>query len=231
MSMRSVFGQPHFTPARRFTAWLGLSVLLAGCQVTMLRTLPTLAEINDTSQFHSVALDKTWVYASGAVGVLERGIASFREQRIALQNLTTIPGDNVLLLQAFYVPGKEPGRFGYEQFLGRTGGLPEPFQATKSGDLLSGQDELGPYFWTEARFGDTAVCVLGLRHLNLGIRQLPSNTNQLDVMLRNCVNGTAQDALGPMSAANIQNYPDGTATTPFGSRRLLSPLAGAIPQP
>ena len=227
MTSRSLQDQKH-----KASSLLGTMLLTAfglqACQVTMLRTLPTLAEIQDTSHFVSISLEKTWIYATGAVGALERGIANFREQRIALQNFTTVPGDNVLLLQAFYIPGKEPGRFSYEQFLGRIGGLPEPFQATKSGDLQSGQDELGPYFWNEVRYGDSTVCVLGLRHLNVGIRQLPANTNALDVMLRNCVNGTVEDALMPITAAHIQNYSDGSAAT-TGRVRMLSPLAGTIP--
>lgn len=214
----------------RFAAMVGIAWLLQACAGIIAPSIPTLADVQNRSQMVSVPLNKTWIYAPTALAALERGLLNYWEQRIALANQTTVPGDNVLVLQARQQAGQEPGRFRYDDFVSRIGGLPEPFQATKSGDLLAGQDELGPYFWAEVRYGDATVCVLGVRHLTVGIRQLPGDTNTLDVMLRNCVNGTAEDALKPITAASIQNYPDGSGGSATGRVRMLSPLAGTIPQ-
>ncbi len=214
----------------RAAGLFALTLALSACEWVVPQAPQTLAEIESTTQFVTIPLNQAWVYAPGAVTALQRGLLDSSEQRIALPNHTTVLGDNMLLLRARYVPGQDMGRFKYEEFLGRIGELPAPFQAMKSGDLLSGEDELGAYFWAEQRLGESTVCVLGLRRLSNGMRQMPDNTRALDVMLRNCVNGTVEEALKPISAANIANYPGGSTAGSVGPIRMLSPLAGPTPQ-
>lgn len=222
-------------PARAASAclWaaLSLSVLaLSACNLVPPQLGPTLEETEETVQFVTVPLNQTWVYVPGAVVATERGLVNSQEQRIGLANHTGVAGDNVLLLRARVVQGQQQGRLRYEEFLRRSGGLPGPFTAMKPGDLMTGEDDLGPYFWAEQRLGANTICVLALRRLDSGMRQMPGDTNVLDVMLRNCVNGTAEQALAPVMAANIGNYPGGSAARTPGSSRMLSPLAGPTPQ-
>ncbi|MGV8989605.1 MAG: hypothetical protein ACOH2H_25655 [Cypionkella sp.] len=213
----------------RIGAMLVLFPVLSACDGMLPHLPPTFDETAETSQFVSVPPSAIWVYAPGAIAAQERGLQSAREQRIALPNRTTVRGDNTLLLLARYYLGPDIGRFQYEDFVHKVGGLPEPFQDISSGDLLSGEDELGPYFWSEMRLGENTVCVLSLRRLGSGTRRMPDNSNVMDVMLRNCVNGTADDALKPISAANIGNYQGGSTATASNPIRMLSPLAGPTP--
>ncbi|WP_349039251.1 hypothetical protein [Pseudotabrizicola sp. 4114] len=191
---------------------------------------PMLGEVEETTQFVTVPLGQAWVNAPGAVIVTERGLVNSLEQRIGLVNRTAVRGDNMLTLRARVVQGQQEGRFRFDEFLRRIGGLPDPFSTLKSGDLLTGEDELGPYFWAENRVGGNTICVLGLRRLGTGMRQMPGDTNVMDVMLRNCVAGDAEQALEPIMAASI-GYISGVATTQDSRGiEMLSPLAGPTPQ-
>ena len=77
---------------------------------------------------------------------VERDLLNAREQRIALPNQTSVPGDNVLVNLARTFPGSQVGRFKYDEIVKTVGGLPEPFQTLTSGELLSGEDGFGTYF-------------------------------------------------------------------------------------
>lgn len=211
-------------------AMLAAVLGLSACNLVPPQLPPLLTEVEETTQFVPVPLGQAWVNAPGAVIVTERGLVNSLEQRIGLENRTAVSGDNMLTLRARVVEGQQQGRFRYEEFLRRIGGLPAPFGALKPGDLLTGEDDLGTYFWAENRAGANTVCVLGLRRLGTGIRQMPGNTNVMDVMLRNCVNGEAEQALEPLMAASI-GYIPGVGTTPDrGGIEMLSPLAGPTPQ-
>lgn len=208
-------------------AWM---VALAGCNLAMPQLPPGLEEAEQTSQFVTVPRGKAWLHVPSAVVVTERGLVNSMEQRIGLANRTAVAGDNMITLRARVVPGQTQGRFRYEEFLRRVGGLPQPFAALKSGDLLTGEDELGTYLWAERRMGPDTLCVLGLRRLDSGMQQMPGETNVLDMMMRNCVNGDAERALAPMMAVNIGNMAgagDGPNTKGI---KMLSPLAGPTPR-
>ena len=205
------------------------ALALSACQLVMPQLSLTLDQTESTNQFVSVPLNTIWVSTPDAVTAMQRGLVNSWEQRIGLTNRTAAPGDNMLVLLARSLPGQDAGRFVYEEFLQRIGGLPEPFTDMKSGDLQPGEDALGPYFWAQKRYGDNAFCVLALRRLTSDVRQLPYNTSVMDVMLRNCAPGTVDDALKPITAASIGNF-SGTSSTAPGSVRMLSPLAGPTPR-
>jgi hypothetical protein len=190
---------------------------------------PSLVETEENSQFSILPLNRMWVQVPGALVATQRGLVNSMEQRIGLANQTTSPGDNYVQLRARFRQGHEIGRFRYDEFLRRIGGLPEPFSDMKPGDLLTGEDDLGVYFWAEQTDGGTN-CVLAIRRLDSGMRQMPGDTNVLDVLLRNCVNGTVEQALKPIMASSIGNYPGAGASLPEGSSRMLSPLAGPTPR-
>ncbi len=58
-----------------------------------------------------------------------------------------------------------------------------------------------------------------MRRLSVGARPLPRGTQALDVMMRNCVNGTVQEALAPMSERAL------AVTGAVGASQTLSPYA------
>jgi len=199
------------------------------CTLVPSQLPPTLADAELTTQFVTVPSNQAWVRAPGAVVVMERGLLNSMEQRIGLVNHTAAPGDNMLVLRARVVEGQQQGRFRFDEFLRRVDGLPAPFGALKPGDLFTDADELGVFFWAENRSGSSTVCVLGLRRLDSTMRQLPGNTNVMDVMLRNCVNGDVEQAIEPIMAVNIGNLASGGKTASSGGIRMLSPLAGPTP--
>ena len=215
--------------ARRLAVLLA-ALALAACNVVPPQLSPMLDEVEETTAFATVPLSRAWVNVPEALLVTERGLVNSREQRIGLANRTTVSGDNVMTLRARVAQGQQEGRFRYEEFLRRIGGLPEPFTTLQAGDLLTGEDELGTYFWGESRLGANTVCVLGLRRLGTGFRQMPGNTNVMDVMLRNCVNGDAEQALAPLWASSIGYVSGVGAAETRGRIEMLSPLAGPTPR-
>ncbi|MDB5666439.1 hypothetical protein [Cypionkella sp.] len=213
----------------RIVAAVGGFMALLGCNLAPAQLPPFLSDVEDTTAFIAVPTGQAWINAPAAIVVTERGLTNSREQRIGLVNQTAVRGDNMMTLRARVVDGQMQGRFRYEEFLRRIGGLPAPFTAMKSGDLLTGEDALGMYLWAENRIGSNTICVLGLRRLDTGMRQMPGDTNVLDVMMRNCVNGDVDAALEPMMASSIGNAAGAAAASAEGSIQMLSPLAGPTP--
>lgn len=116
------------------------------------------------------------------------------------------------------------GTLRFEEFMRRVGEIPEPFGDVTSGELISGEDEFGSYLWTEERFGADTICVFGIRRIDSSMRQIPGGGSVMDVMLRNCVAGTAGDALQPLLAGSVAVPSLAQAGPDRG--RLISPLAG-----
>lgn len=132
--------------------------------------------------------------------VTQRGLRGASEQRVALSNDTHLPGENLIQMVSKSRNGR-PGRFVFETFIRQIGGAPSPFTNITSGDLVTGEDDLGTYFWTELQYGNSDICVLGLRRVTSAQRILPGNASILDILIRNCVRGDVQTALAPLLAA------------------------------
>ncbi|MDO9526667.1 MAG: hypothetical protein Q7J57_14200 [Gemmobacter sp.] len=211
---------------QRLCALVAGLVLLTACELAPIDLPVTLVQAEETTQFIAVPLHQAWVAAPGAIFVSERDLVNSVEQRIGLANHTLAAGDNLLTLRA----RTRGGRLVYDEFLRRVGGLPEPFTSLTPGDLLTGEDALGPYLWAEERRGESTICVLAFRRLDSGARQMPGRSTVMDVMLRNCVNGDVEQALGPIMAASVGNHPVYSKTPAKGAVRMLSPLAGPTPQ-
>ncbi|MFC7704600.1 hypothetical protein ACFQXB_10390 [Plastorhodobacter daqingensis] len=154
--------------------------------------------------------------------VLQRGLRGEAEQRVALQNRSGVPGENVIIMRAQNLPGSA-GRFVYEDFIRWAGGAPAPFVGLRSGDLVTNEDGLGRFFWAERRIGDDTVCVLGVRRVHAAQRLLPGEATVMDILLRNCVRGTAQDAIRPLLEGSVSTQP--LPGVSAGETRVLSPLA------
>ena len=169
-----------------------------------------------------VPASHSWVNAPGTVLVMQRGLRGESEQRIGLLNDTALPGENLIVIRAA-TDGVNPGRFRFEQFLHRVGGAPAPFADISAGDLSEGRDDLGTYFWAERPMEAGALCVFALRRLTPEQRLLPMNAASMDMMLRNCTRGGADEALQPLLGDSISTTP--VSGTSAGSSLMMSPLA------
>ncbi|CAM3331199.1 hypothetical protein PANO111632_14675 [Paracoccus nototheniae] len=204
---------------------IGAAVTLQACAIDPQSLLTTPAQLQQRTPFTAVAPQQAWINAPGVVMVMQRGLRGESEQRVALDNRTTVPGENLLILRAQDLGGRA-ARLNFEALLRRIGGAPAPFATVRAGDLTADEDEIGPYFWTEQRFGDDVVCVLGLRRVTSSQRLLPGNATVMDIVLRNCVQGSAQDALAPLFSGSITAPPVTGAV--LGETRVLSPLAAPM---
>lgn len=212
-------GQRRRLPLRAMALSLSLAVAGCGSDVDYLTLTPQ--QVRERTPYTNVAISQAWVNAPGMRSVLQRNLGNGLEQRISLSNDASVPGDNVVLLRTRTgVSGF--GRLRFETLMDSFGGLPQPFTRLKSGDLNQGDDGVGSYLWATETLGN-ATCVLGMRRLNSGMRQLPGDSGVMDLVMRNCVQGTQQDALAPLLADSIGVAP--IARDPQGNSRLLSPLA------
>lgn len=204
---------------------VSVGLFLTGCTVDPRAFLTTSRELREQTPFVPVATSQSWINAPGVVMVVQRGLRGESQQRVALSNRSGVPGENVIVMRA-QVRNGNAGRFVYEEFMRSIDGPPEPFTDVGSGDLLTEEDDLGPYFWTEERVGDSTVCVLGIRRITSAQRLLPGGATVLDIMLRNCVPGDAQAALAPLSDGSVSAPP--SAGVEAGTSRVLSPLAAPV---
>lgn len=159
---------------------------------------PYAENFENTVEYTVVPASRSMVYVPEAVLVLERNLGGAVEQRIVLPNTTTVQGDNVIHVRAQTSDSADLGGFNFDEIAVRFGGLPAPFERASSSGLNSGRDALGSYVYATERLGAGTTCVLVMRRLGVGARPLPRGTQALDIVMRNCVNGSAQQALAPM---------------------------------
>jgi hypothetical protein len=210
-----------------FAAAFAALLALSACVIKPPELPLTEGEAEETTPLVAVPVSAAWVNAAGMTSVLERGLVNSSEQRIGLVNRTAVPGDNLMILRSRDRFG-QIGRLRFDEFMKRIGEVPAPFADVKSGDLRTGSDALGTYFWAEQRMGANTLCILGLRRLGAGGRQLPGDADALDVLVRNCVNGTTEEALAPLMADSVGSVP--MAASGPGQSRMLSALAGPSAQ-
>ncbi|EPX75653.1 hypothetical protein Salmuc_04571 [Salipiger mucosus DSM 16094] len=159
--------------------------------------------------------------------VLERRYRSIAEQRLLLPNTTSIRGENFILMIAQEARAPGVGRFSPGLLLARNDGPPEPFVDFDGQPTSSRQDTLGWLHWSQWTNGTDLTCVLAFRQLDATDRILPGKSSALDMMLRNCLYGTAEEALEPL--IDIHTGYAAIAEHPNGNQRMLSPLAGPRP--
>ncbi|MFD1913074.1 hypothetical protein [Halodurantibacterium flavum] len=224
------------------TAWLrgswvvgAMGVLLAGCGDFSVRPMTVRSPFQaiqqtseETQQYVVVPEARSWVRAPESLITIERVVGADGEQRIALENNTSLRGDNFLWLRA-RAPGRSTAPLRLSEFLERTGGAPYPFTQIRDGDLSSGEDSLGPYVWAEQRSGVNTICVLGLRRITQAGRVMPQGTTVIDVMMRNCVEGTPAQALAPLRDERLAYFPATSGNLRASGNRNLSPLAAPLP--
>jgi hypothetical protein len=182
----------------------------------------------DLAQSPQVQRSKSeaWVAPPDIQLVLERSFGPVSEQRILLPNRTAVRGDNFLLLRAREGTLATIGRFEPLELLGATGDTPDPFEDFDSLLLETRDEPMGTLSWAVWTNNANLNCVLAFRRLDASSRVVPEGAGVMDMMLRNCVHGTVEQALAPALEVNV-GY---AAAGPEGDLpRMLSPLAA--PQP
>ncbi|MGA0614053.1 hypothetical protein [Paracoccus sp. KR1-242] len=213
----AIFGKCRPVLALALTA-----AVASGCSTDPQTFGLTRSQIEERSPFVAVPNSQAWVNAANTRSVLQRNLGAETEQKIGLSNASGVSGDNIILLRT-RAGSSNLGRLRFEDLVARFGGLPHPFTNLGSGDLLEAQDEIGTYFWTGQSVGESTNCVLGIRRVDGGMRQLPGGAGIMDIIVRNCVNGSQQDALAPLLANSIGIAPGAGGAD--GVSRMLSPLA------
>lgn len=203
-------------------------LVLSACTVNAPWTLD-LQQRDARAEWMTVAAHEAWVNLPHTPLVLERQTQGVTEQRVLLPNATSLPGENFVYLSAqqptFFVSG---GRQQLQQVLAQVGGLPSPFTKEELQALRSREDSAGTLNWAEWTSGAGTTCALALRRLDHGNRMMPDGAIAIDMVMRNCVRGTIEQALAPAG-------PDMMALTAQNGRaqgeqaRTLSPLAGPLP--
>ena len=159
---------------------------------------PGMETLENTVEFTIVQPSRAMVNAPEALLVFERNLNGAIEQRIILPNATAVRGDNLLHIRAQTGRSAELTRFDFDEMRARFGGLPPPFERVSASGLNTGSDALGSYVYATESVGAGTLCVLVLRRMGVGARPLPRGTQALDVMMRNCVNGSLEQAMEPM---------------------------------
>lgn len=180
---------------------------------------PGMETLENTVEYTLVPATRAMIYVPDALLVLERNLGGAVEQRIVLPNATAVRGDNLVLIRAQNARSARLDQFSMDEIATRFGGLPAPFTQLNEGALNSGTDPLGSFVYASETLGTNTVCVLVMRRMGVGARPLPQGASALDVIMRNCVNGTVQEALAPTSARALA-----VSGTP-GASNSLSPYA------
>lgn len=185
---------------------------------------PAIATLESTVEYTVVPPSRAMVNAPEALVVFDRNLNGAIEQKIILPNATALPGDNEIHIRAQTSDSAQLERFRLSDIETRFGGLPAPFRDVSESSLNTGRDALGSYVYATQDAGPNTVCVLVMRRLGVGARPLPRGTRALDLVMRNCVNGSLQDALAPMGErvlavggnANGTNYTLSPHAAPSG---------------
>ncbi|MGY6536820.1 MAG: cellulose biosynthesis protein BcsN [Pararhodobacter sp.] len=164
---------------------------------------PELQVLEQTTDFALVPASRSLVHAPDALIVLQRSLGGAMEQRIVLPNATAMQGDNTIQVRAQTRSTARLSEFSLEDVTARFGGLPAPFTSLQASALQSGRDELGAFTYATQQVGTGTTCVLVLRRLTGSARPLPQGAEALDVVMRNCVPGSVEQALAPLGGRSL----------------------------
>ncbi|MCC5991597.1 MAG: hypothetical protein JJT99_03640 [Rhodobacteraceae bacterium] len=154
------------------------------------------------SEYRVVPASRALINVPHALIVLERELDGVLEQRITLPNSTSLKGENVILLRAQTARAASRSRLVLENVLQQFGGAPSPFTSIEESALTATSDAYGDITYTTLRPGGDLTCVLAFRRSQIGSRPLPRGASSLDIMLRNCVSGSAERALQPIMGSD-----------------------------
>lgn len=183
----------------RLIAGIALAMGLSACQMSTGGGQSSRTELAEAlSEYRVVPASRAYVSAPQALLVMERDLGVALEQRITLPNATSLTGENIIQLRAQTSRSSGSTRLQLSEILSQFGGAPSPFTAVNESSLSSSTDQYGDVTYTSMRPGGDVTCVLAFRRSQIGARALPRGSSALDLMMRNCVNGSVQDALAPL---------------------------------
>ncbi|MCC5988821.1 MAG: cellulose biosynthesis protein BcsN [Pararhodobacter sp.] len=159
---------------------------------------PDVSVLERTTEYTVIPPSRALVHMPDAVLVFQRSFGDAIDQKVVLPNDTALRGDNTIRLRAQTRSTARLNEFSYAEVVARFGGLPAPFQNLSENAMRSGRDSLGSYVYATQQVGVDTNCVLVMRRLTGAARPLPRGTEALDVVMRNCVQGTAEQAMAPL---------------------------------
>lgn len=212
----------------RMSGLVALALSLSGCDIININDRFLNQADRRITGYQIVTPAMAWASVPGQTTVMQRFIGNEVEQIIALPNATSIQGDNRMIMRASRRGMEGAGRLRVEALRTRIGGFPEPFAALKTSDMISADDDLGSFSYATTVYGQT-TCVLAVRKVNPEQRPIPARRNAVDAVLRNCVIGSAEDALMPIRAASF-GYAGFAGPDSASGTRLLSPLSAPLPE-
>lgn len=154
-----------------------------------------------TTEFRVVPATRAFISVPQALLVMERDLGAAVEQRITLPNQTTLEGENMIIMRAQQAGYARGTRFVLSEQISQFGGAPSPFAGVSDGALTATSDSFGDITYTTIRPGGDVTCVLAFRRTQTASRALPRGSRALDIMLRNCVSGSVEQALSPIGAS------------------------------
>lgn len=176
--------------------------VLTGCEVaqSVSGNSPT-EEAEALTEYRIVQASRAYVNVPQALMVMERDLGVATEQRVTLPNETSLSGENVILLRAQTARSASRSRLVLADVLRQFGGTPSPFSGVSESSLTARSDSHGDITYAVTRPGGSLTCVLAFRRGQTGGRALPRGASALDMMMRNCVPGSVDDALAPLGAS------------------------------
>lgn len=214
----------------RWLLWSSLSFMFAtltGCDI-LPWTADELRSALSQEPFVQKPVERAWIAEPTAQIVLERSLPRLSEQRILLPNHTVVSGDNAIYLTARRMNAASAGRLEPERlFNALEKSATAPFMAFDDLSFSSRTDELGVLNWAVWTNNAGLNCVLAFRRLDETTRVLPRGVAYIDMVLRNCIHGTVEEALVPALPEHA-GFSAGSTPDNRGPQ-MLSPLAGPRP--
>lgn len=175
---------------------------LSACQVSAPGRMSSPTELAEAlNEYRIVPASRAYINVPNAVLVMERNLGSATEQRVTLPNTTSLSGENTILLRAQSPRSASSTRLVLRDVLAQFGGTPSPFSNVTDGALTTRSDQYGDITYTVTRPGGDITCVLAFRRSQTGGRALPRGASALDLMMRNCISGSVEQALSPLGPA------------------------------
>ncbi len=186
------------------------------CILLMLLALPVLAacatggfggsssrtdQAQALTEYRIVPAGRAFISVPNALLVMERDLGVAVEQQITLPNMTSLSGENVIFLRAQSSRSASTTALQLTDLLNQFGGPPAPFTSASEAALRSVSDEHGDMTYSVLRPGGDITCVLAFRRSRIGARALPRGSSSLDLMMRNCVSGSVEQALAPLGSS------------------------------
>lgn len=159
---------------------------------------PDIAVLERTTEYAIIPASRALVHMPDAILVMQRSFGEAVDQKIVLPNDTALRGDNTIRLRAQTRATARLHEFSYSEIIARFGGLPAPFGDLTESNLRSGRDALGSYVYATEAVGVDTSCALVMRRLTGAARPLPRGTQALDIVMRNCVQGSKEKAMAPL---------------------------------